>query len=69
MPKEKSEIVGILRTAVVRSKFSGGQKHYTIDLKLETSEVSDVMFKLENNISKVVGITIDAKQLKLGDKF
>jgi len=68
--KEDSEIMGVLSTAVVRSKVeTKGNKVYIIDIKIIATEPSDAMFKLESKLKKFVGVTIAVKQLKLGDKF
>ena len=67
---DKEEITGILSTCVVRSKVEAkGNKIFIIDLKIISHEASDAMFKLEGHLKKFVGLTINTKQLKLGDKI
>lgn len=62
-----NEIIGQLTTAVVRTKLVKGKNHYIIDFKLMTQEPSDVMFKMEGMVSKIVGVKIEPKQLEIGD--
>lgn len=68
--QDEEEIVGVLTTAVVRSKVDNtGKKVYIVDIKLVSGEPSDVMFKLEANLKKLVGVKIAIKQPKFGDKL
>jgi hypothetical protein len=67
---DNNEITGILSTCVIRSKVEAkGNKVYIVDLKIISHEASDTMFKLEGYLKKFVGLSINVKQLKLGDKI
>jgi len=69
-PQSENEIVGLLRTAVVRSKVSSlksRQRQYIIDIKIETSEPTNATFMLSSLLDKVVSVKIDKKQLQFGD--
>lgn len=70
---ENNEIVGLLTTAVVRSKVAGRgnkkQRVHIIDMKIVASEPSDVMYKLEAYLDQVISIKVDKKQLSFGDKI
>jgi len=70
MAEKNNEIIGVLSTCVIRSKVEAkGKKIYIIDIKLISHEADDAMFKLESKLKKLVGITINVKQLELGDKI